>query len=83
MAGAGGAAGGLITEAGRGGAGGCSNSCCRCFSSLATSPGLEIFERSIFGLISDDDVLSLEAELLLALKCFLIFSASSGSTELE
>jgi hypothetical protein len=44
---------------------------------------LEILERSIFGLISGDAVLSLENELDLAAKCFLIFSASSGSTELE
>jgi hypothetical protein len=44
---------------------------------------LEILERSIFGLISDGAVLSLEEAPDLAAKCFLIFSASSGSTELE
>jgi hypothetical protein len=81
LAGAAGAAG-LVTAAGRGGAGGCSCSCCRCFSSFITSPGLEIFERSSFGLSSDETAFSLEVEPL-AEKCFLIFSASSGSTELE
>jgi hypothetical protein len=44
---------------------------------------LEILERSIFGLISEDAVLSLEDELDFAAKCFLSLSASSGSTELE
>jgi hypothetical protein len=44
---------------------------------------LEIFERSIFGLISGDVVLSLEAAPDFAAKCFLMRSASSGSTELE
>ena len=78
-----GCTGDFTRVAGRGGGAGCSISCCRCFSSLATSPGLEILERSIFGLISGDPVLSLEDELDLAAKCFLTFSASSGSTELE
>jgi hypothetical protein len=83
LAGADGGAGDFTTVAGRGGGAGCSISCCRCFSSLATSPGLEILERSIFGLMSGDALLSLKDELDFAAKCFLIFSASSGSTELE
>jgi hypothetical protein len=75
---------GFTTVVGRaGGAGGCSCSCCFCFSSRMTSPGLEILERSIFGLISGAADFSLEAEPDFAEKCFLIFSASSGSTELE
>ena len=70
--------------AGRGGAGGCC--CCISFSrkSLSTSPGLEILERSSFGLISAGADLSREdAELDLLIKYFRIFSASSTSTELE
>ena len=70
--------------AGRGGAGGCC--CCISFSrkSLRTSPGLEILERSSFGLISAGADLSREdAELDLLIKYFRIFSASSTSTELE
>ena len=80
---AGAGAGGFATAAGRGGGVGCSDSCCRCLSSRITSPGLEILERSILGLISDCADLSLEAAPDFAAKCFLIFSASSGSTELE
>jgi hypothetical protein len=82
-----GVTGGLTTvvagrAGGTGGRGGCCCSCSRCLNSFITSPGLEILERSIFGLMSDVG-LSLEAEPDLAEKCFLIFSASSSSTELE
>lgn len=81
---AGAAVGAFVTVAGRGGgAGGRSISCCRSRSSRITSPGLEILERSIFGLISPAAGLSLEGAPDLAEKCFLILSASSGSTELE
>jgi len=86
-AGLGGAAtdeGGAVADEGRGGTGGCC--CCSSFSfsSLSTSPGLEILDRSSFGLISPGAVLSLEAtELDLVVKYLLIFSASSTSTELE
>jgi hypothetical protein len=66
-----------------GGAGGCCWSCSLCRSSFITSPGLEILERSIFGLTSVADVLSLEDELDLAEKCFRTRSASSSSIELE
>ena len=78
---AGAAGGAFTTVVGR--AGGCSCSCCFCFSSRMTSPGLDILERSIFGLISGGPDFSLEAEPDFAEKCFLILSASSGSTELE
>jgi hypothetical protein len=98
-AGAGGAAeaGGLTAEgtaglaatggagaAGRaGGAGGWCCCCCCSLSSRATSPGLEILERSIFGLISEDGALSLVTEPDLAEKCLRTFSGSSSSIELE
>jgi hypothetical protein len=53
---------------------------------FSTSPGLEIFERSILGLNSSAVVfargLSLAAASLL-LKCLRTFSAASGSMELE
>ena len=48
-----------------------------------TSPGLEILERSIFGLTSVADALSREEELDLAEKCLRTRSASSSSIELE
>lgn len=81
----GGAAGALLTGGAvrAGGAGGCCCSCSRCFSSFNTSPGLEILERSIFGLISDCADFSLEEPPDRAVKCLRIFSASSSSTELE
>jgi hypothetical protein len=93
-AGAGGAVTGVAAFTGAGGAmgvalaaGGLACGCCCCcslsLSSLATSPGLEILERSIFGLTSVADVLSLEDELDLAEKCFRTRSASSSSIELE
>jgi hypothetical protein len=70
------ATGGAVRGAGAGG-------CCCCFSSLNTSPGLEILERSIFGLISLEDAFSREAEPDFAEKCFRTRSASSSSIELE
>jgi hypothetical protein len=66
-----------------GGAGGCCCCCALSLSSLATSPGLEILERSIFGFTSVEDALSREAEPDLAEKCLRTFSASSSSIELE
>lgn len=87
--------GGAVTVAGRaaaiggptGGRAGAAGACCCCsFSLIAlrTSPGLEIFERSIFCLISGAENLSLEeADPDLAAKYFLSRSASSSSTELE
>jgi hypothetical protein len=72
------AAGGLASCAG-----GCCWSCSLCRSSFITSPGLEILERSIFGLTSVADVLSREDEPDLAEKCFRTRSASSSSIELE
>src|SRR5262249_17212246 len=78
FAGVGGALGAAVLA---GGAGCCC--CSRSFSNLRTSPGLEILERSIFGLISAGPAFSFEAGADLAEKCFLIFSASSASTELE
>jgi hypothetical protein len=77
--------GGTVTTAGDFGfaAGGCCCSCSRWRSSFITSPGLEIFDRSILGLISDCAAFSLEAEPDRAEKYFLTFSASSSSTELE
>jgi hypothetical protein len=91
---AGGAVGGGTTGAGAaglaattgglaGGAGGCCCSCSLCLSSFITSPGLEILERSIFGLTSVADALSREEELDLAVKCLRTRSASSSSIELE
>lgn len=93
---AGGAAAGVLAFTGAGGATGVvvaagvlaggTGCCCCCslsLSSLATSPGLEILERSIFGLTSVADVLSREDELDLAEKCFRTRSASSSSIELE
>lgn len=80
---------GLVTVGGAaatGRAGGAGGWCCCCslsLSSRATSPGLEILERSIFGLISEEGVLSLPAELDLAEKCLRTRSASSSSRELE
>ena len=90
MAGAGGCGLGAITAGeaatgtGRCGTGGWC--CCCSFSwiSLNTSPGLEILERSILGLTSPGVLRSLAvAEPDLTVKCLLIFSASSGSIELE
>ena len=81
---AGGAAGGAAaTGALAGGAGGCCCCCSLSLSSLATSPGLEILERSIFGLTSVAEVLSREDEPDLAEKCFRTRTASSSSIELE
>lgn len=71
-------AGGLAGDAG-----GFCFSCSRCRSSFITSPGLEILERSIFGLTSAADDFSREDELDLAEKCFRTRSASSSSIELE
>jgi hypothetical protein len=82
--GAGGAAGGAVATGAL--AGGTGGRCCCCslsLSSLATSPGLEILERSIFGLTSVADVLSREDEPDLAEKCFRTRTASSSSIELE
>jgi hypothetical protein len=82
--GAGGAAGRAVgTGALAGGAGGCCCCCSLSLSSLATSPGLEILERSIFGLTSVADVLSREDEPDRAEKCFRTRTASSSSIELE
>src|SRR5205085_3096212 len=78
-------AGGATATGGRGGAVG-GLCCCSSLSlsSRATSPGLEIFERSILDLISGEaDLSRAEAGPDLAVKCFLIFSASSSSMELE
>jgi len=86
---AGGAAAGLLTVGGAvaaGRTGGAGGWCCCCslsLSSRATSPGLEILERSIFGLMSEEGVLSLTAEPDLAAKCLRTRSASSSSRELE
>jgi hypothetical protein len=81
---AGGATGGAVaTGALAGGAGGCCCCCSLSLSSLATSPGLEILERSILGLTSVADVLSREDETDLAEKCFRTSTASSSSIELE
>ena len=82
--GAGGTAGGAATTGAlAGGAGGCCCCCSLSLSSLATSPGLEILERSIFGLTSVAGVLSREDEPDLAEKCFRTRTASSSSIELE
>jgi len=82
--GAGGAAGGAVAAGAlAGGAGGCCCCCSLSRSSLATSPGLEILERSIFGLTSAAGVLSREDEPDLAEKCFRTRTASSSSIELE
>ena len=81
--GAGGAGVAATTGGLAGGAGGCCFCCSLSLSSLATSPGLEILERSIFGLTSVADARSREDELDLAEKCFRIRSASSSSIELE
>ena len=73
---------------GRGAAGGAAPACCFCWMSFSTSPGLEIWERSIFILISS---LSRPARAPLLvdpasdalLKCTRTFSASKSSNELE
>jgi hypothetical protein len=81
---AGGAAGGAVAAGAlAGGAGGCCCCCSLSLSSLATSPGWEILERSIFGLTSAAGVLSREDEPDLAEKCFRTRTASSSSIELE
>jgi hypothetical protein len=77
----GGAAGVAVAVGGLAGGWFCSCSLCR--SSFITSPGLEIFERSIFGLTSVAEALSREDEPDLAEKCFRTRSASSSSIELE
>ena len=74
------------TGAGGAGLGGGTDGCCcwsRSFRSRITSPGLEILERSILGLISAWPAFSFCAGADLAEKCFRILSASSASTELE
>ena len=78
-------AAGCAGAAGFAGAGGCGCCCCcsRSFSRRRTSPGLEILERSILGLISDAPARSLEAGAAFAEKCLRTFSASSSSKELE
>ena len=87
--GVGGAAGGAVTAGAlaagalAAGAGGCCCCCSLSLSSRATSPGLEILERSIFGLTSVADVLSREDEPDRAEKCFRTRTASSSSIELE
>src|SRR5450432_1859031 len=82
--GAAGATGWAVTAGGlAGGAGGYCCSCSLCLSSFITSPGLEILERSIFGLTSVADDLSRDDELDRADKCFRTRSASSSSIELE
>ena len=80
--GAGGAAG-VAAGVLAGGAGGCCCSCSLCRSSFITSPGLEILERSIFGLTSVAGAFSREDEPDLAEKCFRTRTASSSSIELE
>jgi hypothetical protein len=80
---AGAADGAVVTGALAGGAGGCCCCCSLSLSSRATSPGLEILERSIFGLTSVADALSREDEPDLAEKCFRTRTASSSSIELE
>lgn len=82
---AGGAAGlATVGATGRaGGAEGCCFCCSRSRSNLATSPGLEILERSIFGFISAADAFSRDAEPDFAVKCLRTRSASSSSIELE
>jgi hypothetical protein len=79
--------GGAATGALAGGVAGlAAGACCCCSRSLrsfSTSPGLEILERSILGLISVCVDFSREAEPDLAEKYFLTFSASSSSMELE
>ena len=76
------------TAVGRGaGGGGTAAACCFCAMSLRTSPGLEMCERSIFGLISSDSRPDERAPLLDAasadLKWARTFSASKSSSELE
>lgn len=81
---AGGAAGAAVTADGLAGGGdGWFCSCSLCRSSFITSPGLEIFERSIFGLTSVAEARSREDEPDLAEKYFRTRSASSSSIELE
>ena len=72
-----------VAAVGLAGVGGCCCCCSLSLSSLATSPGLEILERSIFGFTSVADVLSREDEPDLAEKCFRTRTASSSSIELE
>jgi hypothetical protein len=78
---AGGAAG--IAVAAGGLTGGCCCCCSLSRSSLATSPGLEIFERSIFGLTSVAEARSREDDPDLDEKYFRTCSASYSSIELE
>jgi hypothetical protein len=82
-----GAAGrGVAGATGFAGAGGCCGCCCCCSRSLSrrsTSPGFEILERSILGLISDEPALSFWEGAAFAEKYLRIFSASSSSKELE
>ena len=96
--GAGGAAGrGGMAVVGRAGGsgtrtGGCAGAGCGCvlpWIAFSTSPGLEIWERSNFGLISSAPARLARASLpgpaasRCALKCCRTFSASSASMELE
>jgi hypothetical protein len=89
-----GAAGLLSTAGGRGGAtgavgaGGAVAACCFCVISLRTSPGLEMWERSILVLISSDSRPGRDARdgalaSADARKWFRTFSASWSSSELE
>ena len=80
-----GAAGGFDAAAGLGGAGAGSAVCLRI--ALSTSPGFEIFERSILVLmpaasaLADDLVLGFSSPA--PAKCLRTRSARSGSSELE
>jgi hypothetical protein len=71
---------------GAGGRGGPAGWAARWVIAFNTSPGLEMCERSIFGLNSSDGAAALEPRLLLgsrSAKYFLTRSASSSSMELE
>jgi hypothetical protein len=77
--------GAMLTALGAFAIAGFSGSAAGFFSALRTSPGLEIFEKSNFGLISSPfDFLSAPDEPLLPPKrCLRTRSASSSSKELE
>ena len=76
------------TATGRGAAGGAAAACCFCVMSFKTSPGREMWDRSILVLISPGSfverlLLPAPAFSAVALKCARTFSASKSSTELE
>jgi len=75
------------SDAGRAGTGGAAAACCFCVISFRTSPGLEMWDRSILVLISSASRVERAdragAASAVARKCARTLSASKSSSELE